>query len=80
MTVREFFENAWVPDIDVKIDEVRIGGAFTYFKGRFENGEPHGRWNLDKPPVCFMGLNVRSWTFYKDSNLLSVVVVQPERK
>lgn len=79
MTVREFFKDAWV-DIDVEISEVRIGGIFTYFKGKFENGEPHGRWNLDKPPAYFMNLNVRNWQIYKDSNILHMSVGLPERK
>lgn len=80
MTVREFFKDAIYPDFEVEITEARLGGDFIYFKGKFENGEPHGRWNLDKPPVCFMDLNVSSWSFYKDSNLLSMSVVHPERK
>lgn len=80
MTVREFFKDAWVPDIDVEISQARIGGIYTYFTGRFENGEPHGRWNLDTPPAYFMNLIVSSWVFYKDSNLLSVAVELPERK
>lgn len=79
MTVREFFKDAWV-EIDVEISEVRIGGIYTYFTGRFESGEPLGRWNLDTPPAYFMNLNVRNWQIYKDSKILHVAVEQPARK
>lgn len=36
MTVREFFQNAWVPNFKVEIADARNGGIFTYFMGRFE--------------------------------------------
>lgn len=80
MTVREFFQDAWVPNFKVKIADARNGGIFIYFMGRFEYGEPHGSWHLDNPPAYFMNLNVQRWFLYKETNLIYVAVEPPKRK